>query len=194
MSAALHKTEGLRGEGRVSHVFIFDLPRNHKLIAVTDCVVNIAPDLKTKHAIIGNAVNLLQHLGIANPHVAIVTAVESVNPAIPATLDAQALVRSSREGMWPGAVVEGPFGFDNAFCAIAARVKNMDSKVAGRADLFVMPDLNAGNILYKSFIYVGAGECAGLVLGARVPIVLTSRADSTKARIASVALGVLALD
>jgi phosphate acetyltransferase/phosphate butyryltransferase len=171
---------------------VFDLPRYHKLLALADCVVNIAPDLKTKKDIVGNAVALLQKLGIAQPKVGIVTAVEVVNPSIPATLDAQALVDMARAGAWPGAVVEGPFGFDNAFCAEAARIKKIESQVAGDADLLVMPDLNAGNMLYKSFNYVGGGDCAGLVLGAQVTIVLTSRADSLQSRRASVALAVLA--
>jgi phosphate acetyltransferase/phosphate butyryltransferase len=192
MSAVVNKQDGLRTERRVSHAFVFDLPRYHKLLALADCVVNISPDLKTKCDILSNAIDLLQTLGIERPHVGIVAAVETVNPAIPATVDAQALVQMSREGAWPGAVVEGPFGFDNAFSAAAARTKLIDSPVAGDADLLLMPDLNAGNMLYKSFNYVGGGDCAGLVLGARVPIVLTSRADSLQARIASVALGVLA--
>jgi len=135
----------------------------------------------------------LQRLGIAQPKVGIVAAVETVNPAIPATVDARALVQMAREGAWPGAIVEGPFGFDNAFSAEAARIKGMPSQVAGDADLLLMPDLNAGNMLYKAFNLVGGGECAGQVLGARVPIVLTSRADSAAARLASVALSVLAL-
>jgi phosphate acetyltransferase/phosphate butyryltransferase len=192
MSAVVHKSEGLRGDSRISHAFVFDLPRYHKLIALADCVVNIAPNLKTKHDIVGNAVRLLQGLGIEAPKVGVVAAVESVNPAIPATTDAQALVQASTDGAWPGAIVEGPFGFDNAFSAAAARIKKIDSRVAGDADLLIMPDLNAGNMLYKSFVYVGGGDCAGLVLGAKVPVVLTSRADSQQARIASVALGVLA--
>jgi phosphate acetyltransferase len=192
MSAVVNKATGLRGATRISHAFVFDLPRYHKLLALADCVVNIAPDLKTKRDILGNAVTLLQRLGIAHPKVGIVAAVESVNPAIPATLDAQALVALSREGAWPGALVEGPFGFDNVISAEAARIKKMDSRVAGDADLLVMPDLNAGNMLYKSFNYIGGGDCAGLVLGAAVPIVLTSRADSLQSRIASVALAVLA--
>ena len=191
MSAVVAKADGLRGEGRISHAFVFDLPRYHKLLALADCVVNIAPDLKTKEHIVGNAVRMLQALGIAEPKVGVVTAVESVNPAIPATLDAQALVQASAQGLWPGAIVEGPFGFDNAFSAEAARIKKITSRVAGDADLLIMPELNAGNMLYKSFVYVGGGDCAGLVLGARVPIVLTSRADSAMARLASVALGVL---
>jgi phosphate acetyltransferase/phosphate butyryltransferase len=155
-------------------------------------VVNIAPDLKTKKDILGNALGLLQKLGIAQPKVAIVAAVEVVNPSIPATLDAQALVHMARAGAWPGAVVEGPFGFDNAFSKEAAQIKKIESQVAGDADLFILPDLNAGNMLYKSFNYVGGGDCAGLVLGAQVPIVLTSRADSLQSRMASVALAVLA--
>jgi phosphate acetyltransferase len=192
MSAVVDRHAGLRGDARISHAFLFDLPRYPKLLALADCVVNISPNLATKRDILGNAVGLLQALGIARPKVGIVAAVETVNPAIPATLDAQALVDAAKEGAWPGAIVEGPFGFDNAISAEAARIKKITSEVSGDADLLVMPDLNAGNMLYKSFVYVGGGDCAGLVLGARVPVVLTSRADSALARIASVALAVLA--
>jgi phosphate acetyltransferase len=192
MSAIVDKATGLRGSTRISHAFLFDLPRYPKLLALADCVVNIAPDLKTKRDILGNAVRLLQTLGIAQPKVGIVAAVEVVNPAIPATLDAQALVELARAGEWPGAIVDGPFGFDNAISAEAARIKKIDSSVPGDADLLLMPDLNAGNMLYKSFNYIGGGDCAGLVLGAAVPVVLTSRADSLQSRIASVALAVLA--
>jgi phosphate acetyltransferase len=193
MSAIVHREEGLRTARRISHVFLFDLPRYPKLLGLADCVVNISPDLKTKCDILANAIELLQALGVAEPKVGVLAAVESVNPAIPATLDAQALVEMARQGSWPGAVVEGPFGFDNAISAEAARIKRMDSRVSGDADLLLVPDLNAGNMLYKSFNYIGGGECAGLVLGARVPIVLTSRADSLLARIASVALAVLSV-
>ena len=194
MSAVVNKHSGLRGDARISHAFLFDLPRYPKLLALTDCVVNIAPNLDAKRDILGNAVRLLQRLGIAQPKVAIVAAVEAVNSVIPATLDAQALVELAQQGAWPGAIVEGPFGFDNAISAEAARIKKIESKVAGDADLLLLPDLNAGNMLYKSFNYIGGGDCAGLVLGARVPIVLTSRADSLQSRIASVALAVLALE
>ena len=135
----------------------------------------------------------MQNIGIGYPKVGIVAAVETVNPMIPATVDARELVALAAEGTWPGAVVEGPFGFDNAISAESARVKKMTSVVAGDADLLLMPDLNAGNMLYKSFIYVGGGECAGLVLGATVPVVLTSRSDSLVSRVASVALAVLSL-
>ena len=191
MGAVVNKDAGLRGSTRISHAFVFDLPRYPKLLALADCVVNIAPDLKTKKDILGNAVALLQALGIAHPKVGIVTAVETVNPAIAATLDARDLVAMAQAGAWPGAIVEGPLGFDNAISAEAARIKKMDSQVAGDADLLVVPDLNAGNMLYKSFNYIGGGDCAGLVLGAAVPIVLTSRADSLQSRLASVALAVL---
>ncbi|MGC3986599.1 MAG: bifunctional enoyl-CoA hydratase/phosphate acetyltransferase [Pseudorhodoferax sp.] len=192
MSAVVHKENGLRGERRMSHVFLFDLPHYPKLLAMADCVVNIAPDLRTKQDILGNAVALLQKLGNPRPKVGIVAAVETVTAAIPATLDAQALVAQAEAGAWPGAIVEGPFGFDNVFSAEAARIKKIAGVVPGDADLLLVPDLNAGNMLYKSFVYVGGGDCAGLVLGARVPVVVTSRADSAGARIASVALAVLA--
>lgn len=192
MSAVVDKTLGLRGETRISHLFLFDLPRYPKLLGLTDCVVNIAPSLDAKRDILGNAIALLRKLDITQPKVGIVAAVETVNPAIPATVDAQALVAMAHAGAWPGAVVEGPFGFDNVISAEAAHIKKMESRVAGDADLLLVPDLNAGNMLYKSFTYIGGGECAGLVLGARVPLVLTSRADSLPARIASVALAVLA--
>ena len=191
MSAVVHRTTGLRGATRISHAFVFDLPRYPKLLALADCVVNISPHLPAKRDILSNAIGLLQRLGIARPKVGLIAAVETVNPAIPATVDAHSLVEESRTGAWPGAVVEGPLGFDNAISAEAARIKRIESKVAGDADLLVLPDLNAGNILYKSFVYIGGGECAGLVLGAEVPIVLTSRADSLRARIASVALAAL---
>lgn len=192
MAAIVNKHSGLRGDSRISHAFLFDLPRYPKLLALADCVVNIAPSLQAKRSILGNAVSLLRRVGIANPKVGIVAAVETVNPAIPATLDAVALVEMAAQGAWPGAIVEGPFGFDNAISAEAARIKKIESQVSGDADLLLMPDLNAGNMLYKSFIYIGGGECAGLVLGTKVPVVLTSRADSLRSRIASVGLAVLA--
>jgi len=192
MSAVVARDTGLRSARRISHAFVFDLPRYHKLLALADCVVNIAPDLKTKRDILSNALDLLKALDVPHPKVGIVAAVESVNPSIPATLDAQALVTEHQGGAWPQAVVEGPFGFDNVISAEAARIKKMNSAVAGDPDLLLLPDLNAANILYKSFVYIGGGECAGLVLGARVPVVLTSRADSGLARLASAALAVIA--
>ena len=193
MSAVIHKSTGLRGATRISHAFVFDLPRYPKLLALADCVVNISPHVPAKRDILTNAIALLRTLGVVRPKVGIVAAVETVNPAIQATMDAQTLVDLAREHQeWGDAIVEGPLGFDNAISAEAARTKGIESQVAGDADLLLMPDLNSGNMLYKSFVYIGGGECAGLVLGARVPIVLTSRADSLTARMASVALAVIA--
>jgi phosphate acetyltransferase len=192
MAAVVNRATGLRGPTRISHAFLFDLPRYPKLLTLADCVVNVAPHIPAKRDILTNAINLLQTLGVSQPKVGIVAAVETINAAIPATVDAQALVELGKDGAWPGAIVEGPFGFDNAISAEAARIKKITSTVAGDADLLLMPDLNAGNMLYKSFIYIGGGDCAGLVLGATAPIVLTSRADSLQSRVASVALAVLA--
>ena len=192
MMAVIHKSHGLRATTRISHAFVFDLPRYPKLLALADCVVNIAPHVPAKRDILTNAISLLRTLGVARPKVGIVAAVETVNAAIQATLDADSLVAMANNGEWGDAIVEGPLGFDNAVCAEAARAKGMNSQVAGDADLLLMPDLNAGNMLYKSFVYIGGGECAGLVLGARVPIVLTSRADSLQSRVASVALAMIA--
>ncbi len=193
LAAIVHRSAGLRlRDTRISHMFVFDLPRYHKLLALADCVVNVSPKPRAKHAILGNAVRLLRTLGIAKPKVAVVTAVETVTAAIPATLDARALVEAAEAGAFGAVQVEGPFGFDNAWSAEAARIKGLVSQVAGDADLMLMPDLNAGNMLYKSFVYVGGGDCAGLVLGVQVPVILTSRADSQLARLASVALAVLA--
>jgi len=186
MSAVVARNGGLRTNARISHIFVFDLPRYHKLLALADCVVNIAPQLDTKRDILRNALGVLRALGVEGPKVGIVAAVETVNPSIQATLDAHALAQA----VWNDAIVEGPCGFDNAISADAARVKGMNSRVAGDADLLLMPDLNAANMLYKSFTYIGGGECAGLVLGARVPVILTSRADSALAGLASVALAV----
>ncbi len=193
LGAVVHRSAGLRlRETRISHTFVFDLPRYHKLLALADCVVNVMPKPRAKHHILGNAVRLLRTLGIAVPKVAVVAAVETVTEAIQATVDARTLVESALDGQFGAVQVEGPFGFDNAFSAEAARIKGLKSNVSGDADLMLMPDLNAGNMLYKSFVYVGGAECAGLVLGVRVPVILTSRADSQLARLASVALAVLA--
>lgn len=192
MSAVVRRHVGLRGAGRVSHVFLFDVPGYPKLLAVADCVVNIAPDVEAKRDIVGNAVRLLHAIGVRRPKVALVAPVESVTQAIPSTLDAATLVQAARTGEWPGAIIEGPLGFDNALSAEAARIKNIDSRVAGDPDLVVVPGLDAGNLLYKCLTYMAGAQCAGLVLGARIPVVLTSRADPCSARIYSTALAVLA--
>lgn len=188
LAAVLARDSGLRGSVRLTHSFVFDLPRYHKLLAVTDAVVNIAPDLQTKAQSITHAVELMAQLGVASPKVAVLAAVETVYSAIPATLDARTLTQWGATGRFGAATVEGPLGFDNAISAQAAATKGIVSTVAGDPDILLVPDLNSGNMLYKSFIYIGGGECAGIVQGAAVPIVLTSRADSLFSRVASCAL------
>ena len=193
LGAVLVHDSGLRGSGRLTHTFVFDLPRYHKLLAVTDAVVNIAPDLQTKTESLIHAIDLMRHMGVAAPKVAVLAAVETVHASIPATLDARSLAEWGASGRFGAATVEGPFGFDNAISARAAATKGIVSAVAGDPDILLVPDLNSGNILYKSFVYIGGGECAGLVQGARVPIVLTSRADSLFSRVASCALARISL-
>lgn len=192
LKAVLDPKCGVRTARRLTHTFVFDLPGYHKLLAVTDAVVNIAPDLETKADALANALDLMRMLGVARPKAAIVAAVEIENPAIIATLDAARLREMALAGRFGEALVEGPLGFDNAISADAARIKAIASSVAGDPDVLLMPDLNAGNILYKSLIYLGGGACAGIVQGAQVPIVLTSRADSEFSRRASIALAAIA--
>jgi phosphate acetyltransferase len=188
LQAVLDRDEGVRTQRRLTHTFVFDLPGYHKLLAVTDAVVNIAPDIETKADALANAIDVMRTLGVARPKAAVVAAVEVENPAIAATVDAARLCELAATGRFGDAIVEGPLGFDNAISAEAARIKGINSSVAGDPDVLLVPGLNAGNILYKSLIYLGAGECAGIVQGARVPIVLTSRADSEFSRLASAAL------
>jgi phosphate acetyltransferase len=191
MGAVVAGDNRLRRARRITHCFIFDIPRYHKLLAITDAVVNIAPDRVTKTQSLLDAIVLMRTIGVSQPKAAIVAAVEIVNPAIPATVDAAALVALAKAGHFGNAVVEGPFGLDNAISADAAAIKGLKSSVAGDPDVLLMPDLNAGNILYKSLIYMAGAECAGLALGAKVPIILTSRADSAFTRLASCALASL---
>ena len=195
LGAVLDRQAGLRGARRLTHTFAFDVPRYHKLLGVTDAVVNINPDLQTKTDAVAAACDVFRRLGVVGPKVAVVTAVETINPGIPATLDAQEIVALAGQGVFGDALVGGPFGFDNAISATAARIKGLASDVAGDPDILLVPYLNAGNILYKSLVYLGGAECAGVVVGARVPVVLTSRADSAFSRVASCALAnILALD
>ena len=193
LGAILARDSGLRGSGRLTHTFVFDLPRYHKLLAVTDAVVNIAPDLQTKTESLMHAIDLMRHVGVAAPKVAVLAAVETVQESIPATLDAQTLAQWGASGRFGNAIIAGPFGFDNAISKRAAATKGIVSAVAGDPDILLVPDLNAGNILYKSFVYIGGGECAGVVQGARVPVILTSRADSLFSRVASCALARISL-
>lgn len=188
LTAVVARDAGLRGASRITHTFVFDIPRYDRLLALSDAVINIAPDVRTKADAIVNACQMLRALDVPRPRVAIAAAVETVNPAIAATLDAQELVALARAGSFGDAVVEGPMGLDVAMSGRAAQIKGLQSEVAGRPDLVLVPDLNAGNILYKSLVYMAGAECAGVVQGAKLPVILTSRADSAFSRMASCAL------
>jgi phosphotransacetylase len=169
-----------------------DVPTYHKVLVITDGAINIAPGLEDKRDICQNAVDLVRSLGIDRPKVAILAAVETVTSRMPATIDAACLCKMADRGQIQGALLEGPLAFDNAISREAARIKGIDSPVAGDPDILLAPDLEAGNILAKQLTFLGNADCAGLVLGARVPIILTSRADSVRSRIASCAVAVLA--
>ncbi|QFZ86223.1 bifunctional enoyl-CoA hydratase/phosphate acetyltransferase [Variovorax paradoxus] len=191
LGAAVSREGGLRGSRRASHVFVMDVPGVDRPLLMTDCVVNIAPTLPDKRDIVQNAIDFAIALGIGRPRVAILSAVETVNPAIPGTIDAAALCKMADRGQISGGMLDGPLAFDNAISAESARNKGIVSVVAGQPDVLLMPDLEAGNMLYKELVYLAGAECAGLVLGMRVPIVLTSRSDSAASRVASCALAVL---
>lgn len=182
---------GLSTERRQSHVYILDIPSYHKPLLISDCAINIAPDLMTKRDIVQNAIDLAQILGISCPRVAILSAVETVSPKIPSTIDAAALCKMADRGQISGAVLDGPLAFDNAISRAAAVAKNIHSPVAGDADILIAPNLEAGNILAKQFFYSSDAEGAGLVVGARVPVILTSRSDSLTTKTASYAVGLI---
>ena len=191
MSAVVRPESGLRTDKRISHCFLMHLPSYEHPFMITDAAVNVAPDLEQKRGIVQNAIDLAHALGLALPRVAILGAVETVNPQMRSTLDAAALSKMADRGQLSGALVDGPLGFDNAISVRAARLKGIASPVAGRADILVVPDLEVGNMLVKQLEFLSGAASAGIVLGAKVPIVLTSRADSVSARIASCALAVL---
>ena len=193
MGAVVAREANMRMAKRMSHVFWFDLPAYHKPLMVTDAVVNIAPSLSDKAVILENVVRFSHAIGTRDPKIALLSAVEFVNPAIASSVDAGELVKMGKNGHFKGAIVGGPFGFDNAISKTSATTKGITSPVAGDPDILMVPNLDVGNILYKSFLYVGGGECAGVILGARVPVILTSRSDSRRARIASCALAQLSL-
>ncbi|WP_233853689.1 bifunctional enoyl-CoA hydratase/phosphate acetyltransferase [Paraburkholderia sp. HD33-4] len=188
MSAVLAPGSGLLTDKRVSHCFLVETRAYERPFIVTDAVVNIAPDLEQKQAIAQNAIDLAHALGVAEPRVAVVCAVETVNPRMRSTIDAAALAKMSERGQLTGALVDGPLAFDNAVSVRAARIKGIKSPVAGHADILLVPDLEAGNMLVKQLEFLGEAASAGLVVGARVPIILTSRADSLAARVNSCAL------
>ncbi len=191
MHAVLAADTGLRTERRLSHVYIMDVPAYPRPLLITDAAVAIKPDLAEKRDIVQNAIDLAHTLGIAVPKVAVLAAVETVNDAMPATLDAAALCKMADRGQISGGMVDGPLAFDNAIDAGAAAQKGIKSAVAGFADILVVPDLEAGNMLAKQLVFLAGADAAGIVLGATVPIVLTSRADSRRTRVASAAVAVV---
>ena len=192
LGAVLARETGLRTGRRLSHVFIMDVPTYHKVLVVTDAAINIAPTLEDKVDICQNAIDLATALGMKRPKVAILAAVETVSSKMPSTIDAAALCKMADRGQIGGGTLDGPLAFDNAISAEAAKVKGITSEVAGDPDILLVPDLEAGNMLAKQLTFLANADSAGLVLGARVPIILTSRADSVRSRIASCAVAVMA--
>lgn len=190
LGAIVARDTGLRTGRRLSHVFLMDVPSYHKVFMITDAAINIAPDLEAKADIVQNAVDLAIALGVQQPKVAILSAVETVTTKIPSTIDAAALCKMADRGQIKGALLDGPLAFDNAISRQAAKTKGIVSAVAGDVDILLAPDLEAGNMLAKQLSFLAHADSAGVVLGARVPVVLTSRADSVRARQASVAVAV----
>jgi phosphate acetyltransferase len=182
---------GLRTARRISHVFILDVPTYAETLFITDAAINIFPDLDAKRDIVQNAIDLFTQVGLGTPRVAILSAVETVTAKIPSTIDAAALCKMAERGQITGGILDGPLAFDNAIDLEAAKIKGIKSPVAGRAQILVVPDLEAGNMLAKNLTFLAKADAAGIVLGARVPIILTSRADSVRARMASCAAAVL---
>src|SRR3954467_4551333 len=191
MAAVVRRETGLRTARRVSHCFVMDVPDHDQPLIITDAAVNIAPDLKAKVDIVQNAIDLAHALGADEARVAILSAMESVNPDVPSTIEAAALCKMADRGQITGALVDGPLALDNAISPQAAAIKKIDSPVAGRANILVVPDLEAGNMLAKSLSFLADADAAGIVLGAKVPIILTSRADSLLTRLASCAVAQL---
>ena len=185
---------GLRTERRISHIFIMDVPGYAETLFLTDAAINIFPDLDAKRDIVQNAIDLFTQVGLGTPRVAILSAVETVTSKIPSTIEAAALCKMADRGQITGGILDGPLAFDNAIDPQAAKIKGIKSEVAGRAQILVVPDLEAGNMLAKNLAFMAKADTAGVVLGARVPIILTSRADSVRSRMASCAAAVLYAD
>lgn len=188
LSAVLSSETGLRTGRRISHVFVMDVPSYPRTLLISDAAINVYPKLEEKVEIVQNAIDLAHVLGIGSPKVAVLSAVETVNPHIASTLEAAALCKMADRGQIRGGIVDGPLAFDNAVSIEAAKTKGIDSPVAGMADVLIVPDLEAGNMLAKQLSYLAGAESAGIVMGTRVPIVLTSRADSVRTRLASTAV------
>ena len=191
LAAVTKRETGLRTGRRISHVFVMDVPTHPNTLFITDAAVNIAPDLVAKRDIVQNAIDLYAGLGLGKPKVAILSAIETINPSIPSTIEAAALCKMADRGQIIGGELDGPLAFDNAISPETARIKGIKSPVAGHAQILVVPDLEAGNMLAKNLTFLSNADAAGIVLGARVPIVLTSRADNVRTRLASCAVAVL---
>jgi phosphate acetyltransferase len=191
LAAVVARDSGLRTERRISHVYAMDIPAYAKPLVITDAAINIAPTLEHKRDICQNAIDFLRLIGVDKPRVAVLAAVETVNPKMPSTLDAAALTVMAARGQITGGWVDGPLAFDNAVNLASAATKGIVSPVAGQADILLVPDLEAGNMLVKQLMLFAGADGAGLVLGARLPIILTSRADSLRVRLASAALAKL---
>jgi phosphate acetyltransferase len=191
MRAVTSSSTGLRTARRISHVFIMDVPTHTDTLFITDAAINIAPDLDAKRDIVQNAIDLFTQVGLGTPRVAILSAIETVTTKIPSTIEAAALCKMAQRGQITGGLLDGPLAFDNAIDPEAARIKGIASEVAGRAQILVVPDLEAGNMLAKNLTFLARADAAGIVLGARVPIILTSRADTVRTRMASCAVAAL---
>jgi phosphate acetyltransferase len=191
LGAVTKRETGLRTGRRISHVFVMDVPNHPQTLFITDAAVNIAPDLMAKRDIVQNAIDLFTGLKLGIPKVAILSAVETVTPSIPSTIEAAALCKMADRGQITGGELDGPLAFDNAISPEAARIKGIKSRVAGEAQILVVPDLEAGNMLAKNLSFLSGADAAGIVLGAKVPVILTSRADNVRTRMASCAVAML---
>jgi len=191
MKVAMKSDTGLRTSRRISHVFVMDTPAYARTLLITDAAINIEPELEDKVDIVQNAIELAHALGIPEPKVALLSAIETVNPKIKSTLDAAALCKMADRGQITGGILDGPLAFDTAVSANAAAIKKLESPVTGQADILVVPDLESGNMLAKQLEYLGGAQLAGIVLGAKVPTILTSRADSAETRLTSCAVAML---
>lgn len=188
ISAVIHKTKGIRTERRLSHVFVFDIPNYHKPLVITDAAINVVPNLMTKRDIVQNAIDFCRALGVAEPKVAILAAIEKVKAYMPSTIDAACLCKMADRGQITGGMLDGPLAFDNAISLQAAIDKHITSSVSGDADILLAPDLESANMIAKQLIYLADAKSAGIALGAKVPIILTSRSETPLGRLASCAL------
>jgi phosphate acetyltransferase len=191
MKVAMARDTGLRTSRRITHVFVMDTPAYARTLLITDAAINIKPEFEDKIHIVQNAIDLAHALGIPEPKVALLSAIETVNPKIPSTMEAAALCKMADRGQITGGILDGPLAFDTAVSAHAAEIKHLNSPVTGQADILVVPDLESGNMLAKQLEYLGGAQLAGIVLGARVPVILTSRADSAETRLTSCAVACL---